>query len=305
MTSHLHHLLSFGTFVVCAEMEPPRSGSANDVRKKCSNFKNYVDAVNLTDNASANVMMSSLVSSAILVQEGIEPIFQLTCRDRNRIAIQSDLLGASAFGIKNVLCLTGNHPVLGIQSEAKPVYDLDSVQLLMLVNQMCQEGKLMDGEEIKQPPQFFPGAVANPFATPEPLQLMKLDKKIASGAKFIQTQAVFDLKIFDQWMHQVRERQLHKKAFILPGVMLIRSLKTITFLQERVSGMSIPDTLIHRLNSASDLKEEGLKICLEIISTLRNMEGIAGIHIIPAKAESQVPSIIERAGLLPRPIFLS
>jgi methylenetetrahydrofolate reductase (NADPH) len=300
MLSRLHQLLSAGTFVICAEMEPPRSASADDVRKKCGYYKNYVDAVNLTDNASANVMMSSLVTSAILVQEGLEPIYQLTCRDRNRLAIQSDLLGAAALGIKNVLCLTGDHPVLGTQPEAKPVYDMDSVQLIELTNQLSQ-GKLMSGEEIKNPPQFFIGAVANPFATPELLQLMKLGKKIKTGAKFIQTQAVFDLKKFDRWMKQIRERNLHKQAFILPGVLLVRSMKALAYMKEQVSGMSFPEGLVYRMQNAPDSKEEGKKICLEIISALRNIEGVAGIHFIPVKGESQVPVIIEQAGLLPRP----
>lgn len=300
MSSHLQQLLTSKTFAVCAEMEPPRSGSAEDVRKKCINFKDYVDAVNLTDNASANVMMSSLVTSSILVLEGLEPIYQITCRDRNRLAIQSDLLGAAALGIKNILCLTGDHPTLGTQPEAKPVYDLDSVQLVGLVNQMYH-GKLMSDEEIKNPPQFFIGAVANPFATPELLQLMKLEKKVAAGAKFIQTQAVFDLNKFKRWMNLARERELHRQAYIVPGVMLVRSMKTIDFLLERVSGISIPEEIIRRLNTATDPKVEGMKICLETIAALRNIEGIAGIHIIPAKAESQVPIIMQQAGLLPRP----
>ncbi|MDI6782902.1 MAG: methylenetetrahydrofolate reductase [bacterium] len=300
MLSHLHQLLSSGTFVVCAEMEPPRSATADEVRKKCGNYKTYVDAVNLTDNASANVMMSSLVTSAILVQEGLEPIYQLTCRDRNRLAMQSDLLGAAAVGIRNVLCLTGDHPRLGTQPEAKPVYDLDSVQLIELTNQLGQ-GKLMSGEEIKTPSQFFIGAVANPFATPEPLQLMKLEKKIRNGAKFIQTQSVFDLKKFDRWMHHIRERELHKQVYFLPGVLLVRSVKALFFMKEQVSGMSIPEELIRRMQTASEPKEEGKKICLEIIAALRNIEGIAGIHFMPVKAESQVPIVMEQAGFLPRP----
>lgn len=283
-------------------MEPPRSGSADAVRSKCIHFKNYIDAVNLTDNASANVTMSSLAASAILVQESLEPIYQLTCRDRNRLALQSDLLGASALGIKNILCLTGDHPILGIQPEAKSVYDLDSVQLLALATQMCSEGKLMGGEEIKNPPQFFIGAVANPFASPEPLQLLKLEKKIESGAKFIQTQAIFDLNKFERWMHQIRERQIHKQIHLLPGVLLTRSVKALLFMKEQVSGMSIPDKLIHRVSNAANPKEEGLNICLEIIAALRNIEGVAGIHFMPLKAESQVQIVMEKAGLLPRPI---
>ncbi|MCX7920004.1 MAG: methylenetetrahydrofolate reductase [bacterium] len=302
MPSHLQTLLTAGTFVVCAEMEPPRSASPEDVRKKCGYYKNYVTAVNLTDNASANVMMSSLAASAILVQEGLEPIYQLTCRDRNRLALQSDLLGAAALGIKNVLCLTGDHPVLGTQPEAKPVYDMDSVQLVQAVSGLCQ-GRLMSGEEVKSPPEFFIGAVANPFATPEPLQLMKLEKKITAGAKFIQTQAVFDLKKFDQWMRQVRDRDLHNRAYFLPGVLLVRSVKAFVFMKEQVSGMSIPDELIQRMQSASDPKEEGKKICLEIIAALRSIEGVAGIHFMPLKAESQVPLIIQQAGLLPSSIL--
>lgn len=299
MSSHLQSLLSSGNFVVCAEMEPPRSGSADDVRKKFPWFKHHVDAVNLTDNASANVMMSSLVCSAIAVQEGIEPIYQLTCRDRNRLAIQSDLLGAAALGITNVLCLTGDHPILGTQPEAKPVYDLDSVQLIDLVNQINQ-GKLMSDEEVKSPPLFFIGGAANPFATPEPLQLMKLEKKIAAGAKFIQTQAIFDLDKFTLWMKSVRERELHKQAYIIPGIMPVRSLKTISFLQDRVSGISIPEGFIQRLKNAVDPKIEGINLCLELIATLREIEGVAGIHIMPAKAESLLPSIVEQAGLVPR-----
>lgn len=299
MSSHLQSLLSSGKFVICAEMEPPRSGSADDVRKKFPWFKHYVDAVNLTDNASSNVMMSSLVCSAIAVLEGIDPIYQLTCRDRNRLAIQSDLLGAAALGISNVLCLTGDHPILGTQPEAKPVYDLDSVQLIDLVNQINQ-GKLMNGEEIKNPPIFFVGGAANPFATPEPLQLMKLEKKIAAGAKFIQTQAIFDLAKFKRWMKLVRERELHKRAYIIPGIMLVRSMKTIMFLQDRVSGISIPEGYMQRLKKAVDSKKEGMNLCLEHIAAMREIEGVAGVHIMPAKAESLLPSIVEQAGLIPR-----
>jgi len=283
-------------FVVCGEITPPQSCDGNVLRDRSRHFKGFVDALNVTDNQRAIVRLSSISSATILLDEGIEPIIQMTCRDRNRLAIQSDLLGAAALGIRNVLCLTGDHQTFGDQPEAKGVFDLDSIQLIAAVATM-NSGFLLSGSEMKKPPEFFIGAAANPFAEPFKMRLIRLHKKIAAGARFIQTQAVFDLGIFARWMERVVEMGLHEKAAMLPGVMPVRSVKTLLWMKEKLPGMRIPAEFFSRMSQARDPEEEGITIAVEMIRALKNIRGVRGIHIMPSLWESVTPRIVKEAGL--------
>ncbi|MCX8052897.1 MAG: methylenetetrahydrofolate reductase [Armatimonadetes bacterium] len=298
--SRLERLLRQGEFVVCGEMSPPQGADKASILKKCEYFRGYVDAVNLTDNQTAIVRMSSVMSSVFVIEGGCEPVMQMTCRDRNRLAQQSDLLGAYAAGIRNVLCLTGDYQSFGNHPEAKGVFDLDSVQLIHAVADM-NAGKFMSGEEIKPPPAFFIGGAANPFAEPLDLRIIRLGKKIAAGCHFIQTQPVFDWPRFEKWMSLVRDEGLDQQVFILVGVMPVRSVKALTYMRDEVPGMSIAEEYIKRMESAQDPKEEGVKICVELIKRLRETPGVKGVHIMPVMWESITPRLVEEAGLLPRP----
>jgi methylenetetrahydrofolate reductase (NADPH) len=292
----LQKRLESDQFVVCGEIAPPQSCDANLIRQRSRHFNGFVDAVNITDNQRAMVRLSSISSAKILLDEGIEPIIQMTCRDRNRLAIQSDLLGAAALGIRNVLCLTGDHQIFGDQPEAKGVFDLDSIQLIAAVATM-NSGFLLSGLEMKKPPEFLIGAAANPFAAPFEMRLIRLHKKIAAGARFIQTQPVFDLGIFARWMERVVEMGLHEKAAILPGVMPVRSVRTLLWMKEKVPGMRIPAEYFNRISQARDPEEEGITIAVEMIGALKNMRGVRGIHIMPSLWESVTPTIVKEAGL--------
>ncbi len=298
--SRLQQIFENGAFAVTAEIGPPMSADKENVIEKAKELKPYADAANVTDNQTSIVRMSSLAGSVLALGEGVEPIMQMTCRDRNRIAIQSDLLGAWALGVRNILCLSGDHQSFGNDRGAKNVYDIDSVQLVKALADMRDEGKFMSGKVSKHPPQFFIGTTANPFADPFELQLIRLKKKIDAGARFVQTQAIYDLDKFEEWMKAVREMGLHKKAFIQAGVMVNKSARSIEMTQ-KVPGMSIPDELVTRMKNASDVQEEGKKIVLESIERLKKIEGIAGLHIMAVGWESVVPEIIERSGFLPRP----
>ena len=299
--SNLERLLQAGEFVVCGELGPPQSADAESVRKKCKNFAGYVDAVNLTDNQSAIVRMSSICSAIITLLEGVEPVIQMTCRDRNRIAMQSDLLGAAAFGIKNVLCLSGDHMCTGNHPQTKPVFDMDCISLISMVKTMRDEKKFQCGEEIKVEPRFFIGGAANPFAEPFDWRVTRMEKKIKAGVDFIQTQAIFDMKRFGEFMAEVRERELHKQVYILAGVLPVRSAKALTYMKDEVPGMRVPEELLTRIANAEDEKEEGVNLCVELMKQIRDIEGVAGMHIMPVMYESITPTLIERAGLLPRP----
>ncbi|MHB0997990.1 MAG: methylenetetrahydrofolate reductase [Armatimonadota bacterium] len=301
--SKLERLLSAGEFVVCGELGPPQSADPDAVRKKCKNFTGVVDAVNITDNQSAIVRLSSICGAVIMMQEGLEPVIQMTCRDRNRIAMQSDILGAVAHGVKNILCLSGDHMINGNHPQAKPVYDIDSTSLISMVKQMRDDKKFLGGDEIKGDLPLFIGAAANPFAEPFDWRVTRLEKKIKAGADFIQTQAIFDLQRFEEFMAEVRKRGLHKQVYILGGVLPIRSAKALAFMRDEVPGMRVPDDVIARMEKASDPKEEGVNICVETIKHLRSIEGVAGVHIMPVMWESITPTVVERAGLLPRPII--
>jgi methylenetetrahydrofolate reductase (NADPH) len=279
-------------FIWCGEIGPPQSCDGDVIRNKSKYFKGYVDAVNITDNQTAIARLSSIASAKILLDEGVEPIIQMTCRDRNRLAIQSDLLGAAALGIRNVLCLTGDYQTFGDNPEARGVFDLDSIQLVATVAKM-NSGFLLSGFKMKKAPEFVIGAAANPFAEPFEMRLIRLYKKIAAGAHFIQTQPVFDLEIFTRWMDRVVAMGLHEKTAILAGVMPVRSAKALLYMKEEVPGVKINDEYIDQMKKASDPKEEGVKMAVEIIQTLKNIKGVRGIHLMPVMWESITPTIIQ------------
>ena len=304
MTAHrsnLHRVLDGGHFAVTAEIGPPRSASGDAVRQRARLLKGSADAFNLTDNQTAIVRLSSVASAALCIQEGVEPVVQMTCRDRNRIALQSDLLGAAALGVRNVLCLSGDHPRFGNQREAKSVYDIDPVQELTVFRQMRDEGKVWGGDALDEAPNVYLGAVANPFADPFDLRVVRLAKKVAAGAEFVQTQAVFDLDRFERFMEHVRDKRLDEKVHILAGVIPLRSAKAAIYMKNKVSGMSVPDEVVERMKNASEPKKEGVRICLETIEHLRTIKGVHGIHIMAIGWEDIVPEVVERAGLSPRP----
>jgi methylenetetrahydrofolate reductase (NADPH) len=283
-------------FVVCGELTPEQSCDADVVRDRARQFKGVVDAVNITDNQRAIVRLSSMSSAKILLDEGIEPIMQMTCRDRNRLAMQSDLLGAAALGVTNVLCLTGDHQTFGDQPEARGVFDLDSSQLIAAVASM-NRGFLLSGTEMARPTGFLIGAAANPFAEPLEMRLIRLHKKIAAGARFIQTQAIFDLEKFAHWMGRVVDMGLHEKAAILAGVMPVRSAKTLVWMKEKLPGIRIHPEYFRRMAAARNPEEEGVALAVEMIRTLRNMVGVRGIHIMPALWKGVVATLVKEAGL--------
>jgi methylenetetrahydrofolate reductase (NADPH) len=255
-----------------------------------------VDAVNTTDNQSGVVRMSSIATAKILLEEGLDPIVQMTCRDRNRLALQSDILGAAGLGVRNLLLLTGDHMVMGDQPDAKPVYDLDSIQLIEAARAM-RDGRLMNGQEIKVPPDVLLGGAANPFAEPMGLRLLRIAKKVAAGADFIQTQAVYDLPRFERWMVGVRDLGLHERVKIIPSVLPARSARALTYMSERVAGMLVPEELVRRVEGADDPAKEGLRIACETIARLREIEGVAGVHLTPVMWEKITPRLVEEAGL--------
>lgn len=302
--SRLAGLLAAGHFVVTAELSPPRSAELAGIESEVQILNGYIDAVNVTDNQAANVRMSSLAVSIALVRHGMEPIMQMTCRDRNRLAIQADLLGASAFGIRNLLCLTGDHGKWGDHPAALNVYDLDSIHLLRMVRDMGTEGCFENGRPIPSTaPQFFLGAAANPFAPPYEYRPMRLAKKAAAGARFVQTQIVYNLPRFQEYMARVRELGLHKKVFIIAGVAPIRSVGAARFMAEKVAGLDVPQALVQRMAKTPKAAQpsEGIEICIETIEQVRQIEGIAGIHIMAIQWPSAVPEIVSRCGLWPRP----
>jgi methylenetetrahydrofolate reductase (NADPH) len=298
--SRLQKVFEAGHFAVTAEIGPPMSADASHVQTAADRLLGIVDAVNITDNQTAIVRMSSLAGACLAQGRGVEAVLQMTCRDRNRIAIQSDLLGAWALGLKNVLCLSGDHQSFGNDRQAKNVYDIDSVQLVRAVADLRDYGTFISGKVSKLPPRFFIGTTANPFAQPQELQPMRLQKKVASGARFVQTQSIYDVESFEDWMEQVRRLGLHEKVFIQAGVMVNKSFRSIE-MTGKVPGIRIPEALTERMYRAADQQAEGVAIALEIIERVRRIEGVRGLHIMAVGWESIVPEIIKRAGLLPRP----
>jgi methylenetetrahydrofolate reductase (NADPH) len=298
----LEKVLAAGNFAVTAELGPPQNSNPEAIKKKAQHCIGNVDGANITDNQTAIVRMSSIAAGAIALSCGVEPVVQMVCRDRNRLAMQSDILGAAALGIQNLLCLSGDHQTFGNHPEAKNVYDVDSMQLIAMVKKMRDDKQFLSGDEIKEhEPHLFIGAVANPFADPFEFRVMRLAKKIGAGADFIQTQCIFDINKFAGWMKMVVKEGLHEKVYILAGLTPVRSHRALVYMKNNVAGMSIPDELIKRMESADDPKEEGITICLEMIKRIKSIEGVSGIHLMPIGWESITPVILERAGLLPRP----
>jgi len=304
--SRLERLFEAGEFVLTGELGPPRGTDIEVVRKKADMLKGNVDAVNITDNQTAVVRMSSIATAAIVVQTGLEPIMQMVCRDRNRIAMQSDIIGASALGLRNMLCLSGDHQTFGNQRACKNVFDIDSIQLISVVKRMRDEKKILDvDDEMEGGVRMFIGAAANPFAEPYEFRPYRLRKKVEAGVDFIQTQCIYDMDMFKEWMKKIRDMGLHEKCKILAGVTPLKSGGMARYMANNVAGIIIPDAIVKRMVDAPKGQgaEEGIKICCEQIEELRQIEGIAGIHLMAIEWEHRVHEIAERAGLLPRPVI--
>ncbi|MFH1113667.1 MAG: methylenetetrahydrofolate reductase [Pseudomonadota bacterium] len=301
--SKLEKILRSGQFAVTGECGPPRGADAEVIREKCKLLKDKADAFNITDNQTSVVRMSSIASAVIMMQEGMEPVMQMVCRDRNRIAIQSDILGGAALGVKNMLCLSGDHQKFGDHPQAKNVFDIDSIQLISTVRRMRDEGKFLGGDDIKGVPKLFVGAAANPFADPFEIRVPRLAKKVSAGVEFVQTQCIFNMKKFSEWMKGVVDRGLHEKVFILGGVTPFKSFGMARYMAKNVPGMDVPDELLDRMKGTpkESQAEEGIKIAVETIQQLREMKGIAGVHIMAIEWEEKVGVIAEKSGLLPRP----
>jgi methylenetetrahydrofolate reductase (NADPH) len=301
--SNIEKILESGGFVLTSECGPPRGADAEVIRKKGKLLQGVVDAVNVTDNQTSVVRMSSFSSCIILKEMGFDPILQMVCRDRNRIAIQSDILGAAALGINNILCLSGDHQKFGDHPRAKNVFDMDSIQLINTVKIMRDDGRFLGGEEVKGRPNLFIGAAENPFADPFEIRAARLGKKVRAGCEFIQTQCIYNIERFSKWMEMVRERGLHERCAILAGVTPFKSVGMAKYMKNSVPGMDVPDGLIDRLKSVPKEKqsEEGVKMCVESIQQLREIPGVRGIHIMAIEWEEKVVEIAKAAGLLPRP----
>ncbi|MDD5095500.1 MAG: methylenetetrahydrofolate reductase [Dehalococcoidia bacterium] len=299
--TNLEKVLESGKFAVTAEITPPKGVSTRMVEKLAAAIRNSVDAVNIADNQSAIVRMSSIAGCVIMKQTGADPIFQMTCRDRNRIAIQSDVLGAVALGIGNILCLSGDHQTLGNHPGAKGVFDIDSIQLIQALKAMRDERKFICGDDISGEVPIFIGAVENPFADPPEFRIQRLTKKVKAGTDFIQTQAIFDIDRFAAWMKEAEARGLDTQTHILAGVTPLRSADMARHIQDHVPGSRVPDEFIRRMGDAADSQAEGAMIAIETIEQLKKIPGVHGIHIMPMDWEEIVPMVVERAGLLPRP----
>ncbi len=301
--SNLERVLQAGHFAFTGELGPPRGTDVEVVKKKAGHLKGMVDSVNITDNQTGMVRMSSWATSLVLQQEGLEANYQMVCRDRNRLAMQSDLLGANALGIKNLLCLSGDHQQFGDHPYAKGVFDIDSIQLLSMVKKMCDEGKFLGGADIEKPPKFFIGAAANPFAEPFEWRVYRLAKKIQAGADFIQTQCIYNMDRMREWVKQAIDMGLTEKVYILAGITPMKSVGMAKYMQSKVPGMDVPDEIIKRLQGAEKKKQaaEGIKIACEQIEEFKEMKGVAGVHLMAIEWEHRVPEIAEQAGVLPRP----
>jgi len=305
--SNLERVLAAGHFAVTAEVGPPRGPDPGDVKKKARILRGVADAYNVTDNQTAVVRMSSIAASKILLQEGLEPVMQMVCRDRNRIAIQSDLLGASALGLRNVLCLSGDHQSAGAGGKlkghpgAKNVYDIDSIQLIAIVKGLRDQAIQEGGDSISPAAPFFIGAAWTPLGPPEKFRTIRLAKKINAGANFIQTQAVYDIKRFAEAVRRAEDMGLTDRAAILPGIIVPRSAGMLRYMNANVPGVEVPDEIIQRMKDASDPQEEGIKIALELIGAVKSLSGIKGVHLQAIEAEGLLPDLIKAAGLLPRP----
>ncbi len=297
MYSTLQRRLAAGQIVVTGEIAPPKGANRENLEKLSNGLRGYIDAVNLTDNQRGIARMSALGAGVVLHQIGIEPIVQMTCQHRNRIALQADVLSGTVLGIRNFLCMTGDHPRIGDHPDAKNVLDLNSFQLLRMMRKMRDESCFQSGTPLKHPPAFFLGGVANPNIE----RAARLEKKIEAGAEFIQTQLIFDTARFRQWMNDVRAAGLHQQAHILAGVMIIRSTQSAIFLRDHLPGTLMPDSVIERMQRASDPEREGVTLASELVQELLSVEGIAGVHLMSVGWTRAMPWVVEQAGLLPRP----
>lgn len=300
--SELEGLLKQGHFVVTGEIGPPKNADAGVIIRKAEAIRGYCDAANITDNQTAVVRMSSLVSAVHVLKAGIEPIMQVTIRDRNRIGIQSDLLGAYSLGIKNVMCMSGDHQSIGNHPESIGVNDLDSIQLIKAVSDMGEKGCFVNGEKIEGVvPRFFTGAVTSPFLEPFELTLLRLQKKINAGALFIQTQCIYDIQRFKKWLARVEDLGLNERAYFIPGIMPLKSAKVARYMQDNIPGIEIPEAIIRRMERAADPRQEGVKLVVEQLQWLKSLKGIGGVHIMAVGWEEIIPEIVAKAGLYPRP----
>ncbi len=299
--SRLERVLTSGGFAVTAEIAPPGSADPDGIRRVAALYRGITDAANVTDCQRAHVRMSALAASALALQEGVEPIMQIVLRDRNRIALQADLLGAAALGVRNVLCLRGDDPRIGNEKDAIGVYDLNTEEMIAAFRDLRDQGTLKGGDKVERAPKVFLGAAANPlFGTPEEA-FANLRGKVAAGADFIQTQAIYDVDAFEEWMGLVRKEWLHKHVHILAGVIPLRSPKMAHFMAEKVPGVVIPKDILKRIDQAPDPKAEGLSLALRTIKALRKIEGVHGVHIMAVNWEDIVPTLVKEAGLIPRP----
>lgn len=303
--SNLEKILKSGQFAFTGELGPPRGTDANEVREKAKFLKGNVDSVNITDNQTAVVRMSSWAASLLVIQEGLEPNYQMVCRDRNRLAMQADILGGSALGIRNMLCLSGDHQQFGDHPDAMGVFDIDSIQLIAMVKQMRDEGIFLSGTEIHQPPKMFIGAAANPFADPFEWRVHRLAKKIEAGADFIQTQCIYNMEKFREFIRIANEEGLTEKVYILGGVTPMKSVGMARYMKTKVPGMDVPDEIINRLKGVEKNKvaQEGINIACEQIEEFKEMKGVHGVHLMAIEWEHMVPEIAEQAKVLPRPVF--
>jgi len=297
-TGRLERVLHTGKFAVTAELAPPDSANPNDVYARARVFDGYVDGMNATDGSGANCHMSSVGMCALLTRIGYAPVMQIACRDRNRIAIQGDVLGGAAMGVANSLCLTGDGVQAGDHPGAKPVFDLDSISLLETVCIMRDQGQFLSGRRIAEPPRVFLGAVANPFAPPYEFRPLRMAKKITAGAQFIQTQYCYDIPQFKVFMNRARDLGIFEKCFILVGVGPLASARAATWIRNNVPGIHIPDAVIKRLACAQDQKKEGKQLCIDLIQELREIEGVSGVHVMAYRQEETVAEIIDRSGVL-------
>ena len=300
--TNLEKILESGNFAVTAEAGPPKGTGAEVVQRKGELLRHCCDAINVTDNQTAIVRLSSLAGCLLLKQQGADPVMQIVVRDRNRLAIQSDVLGAVALSIGNILCLSGDHQKFGNHPTAKGVFDIDSIQLIQTLKKMRDEKKFLSGDDISGEVPLFIGAAANPFADPFEYRVSRLAKKVKAGADFIQTQAVYDVVRFAKWMEMVTERGLDRQVHILAGVIPVKSAGMARYMRDYVPGVIVPDEIVARMEKAEKAKEEGVKIILEIIEQIKDMPGVHGIHIMAVGWEDIVPEIVEKAGLMPRPV---
>jgi len=301
--SNLEKVLKAGHFAFTGELGPPRGSGAEEVIEKARHLKGMVDAVNITDNQTAVVRMSSWAASLLLVQEGLEPNFQMVCRDRNRLAMQGDILGVYTHGVRNMLCLSGDHAKFGDHPDAKGVFDIDSMQLIAMVKQMRDEGKFLGGADIEHPPKIFIGAASNPFAEPYEWRPHRLAKKIEAGVDFIQTQCIYNMERFREFIKVANDMGLTEKCYILAGVTPMKSVGMAKYMKNKVPGMDVPDDIIKRLQGAEKGKvaAEGIQIACEQIEEFKEMDGVHGVHLMAIEWEHKVPEIAEQAKVLPRP----